>query len=127
MTIDTRSYQSSRSTVTEMRARQSGKLRELKNALVTSGMLTLDDQAASLGLDRSTTWNILKGNHKSSGLSARIINRILASPRLPPLVRAKILEYVEEKVSGRYGHGISPRLKFIAQLSVKRLARRGKL
>ena len=64
----------------------------------------LDDQANALGLSRSTTWTILKGRHKASGLSADIINRMLAAPRLPPLVRAKVLEYVEEKTAGRYGH-----------------------
>ena len=110
-------------TVAEMKARQSAKIRDLGEALVTAGILTLDEQAEALGLSRSTTWTILKGNYKSSGLSATIINRILAAPQLPPLVRAKILEYVEEKAAGRYGHGKGARRKFIALLSAKRVER----
>ena len=43
---------------------------------------------------------------------------VLAAPQLPPLVRVKILEYVEEKAAGRYGHGTTQRRKFIAQLSI---------
>jgi hypothetical protein len=76
----------------------------LREALVAAGIFALDDQAKALGLGRSTTWTILKGNHKGSGLSAALINRILVAPQLPPLVRAKVLEYVEEKADGRYGH-----------------------
>jgi predicted DNA-binding transcriptional regulator AlpA len=68
----------------DMKARQSAKIRELREALVASGFLTLDEQSKVLGLSRSTTWTILKGNHKASGLSAAIIDRMLAAPRLPP-------------------------------------------
>src|SRR5882757_3897296 len=87
----------------EIKARQSSKIRELGDALAVAGFLGLDEQANALGLSRSTTWTIVKGQHKSSGLSATIINRMLAAPRLPPLVRAKILEYVADKSMGRYG------------------------
>jgi hypothetical protein len=52
----------------------------------------------------ATAWTILKGNHKASGLSAAIISRMLSSPALPPLARATLLTYVEEKVAGLYGH-----------------------
>jgi hypothetical protein len=87
------------------RALQAEKIREVGEALVSSGLVTLDEQAEALGLCRSTTWTILQANHKNSGLSANVINIMLDSPRLPPAVRAKILEYVEEKIAGRYGHG----------------------
>src|SRR5262245_21005041 len=80
-----------------MKARQSTKLTEIKEALGTAGIHTLDEQARALGLNRITTWTILRDNHKNSGLSAATINRILAVPQMPPLVRAKVLEYVEEK------------------------------
>jgi hypothetical protein len=86
------------------KARQSSKIRELGDALITAGFATLDKQAQAIGLGRSTTWTILKGNHKTSGLSATVINRMLAAPQLPPLVRLKILEYIEEKAAGLYGH-----------------------
>ena len=104
-------------TVADRKTRQATKIRELGEALIASGVVALDAQTKALGLSRSTTWTILKANHKSSGLSATIINRMLAAPQLPPLVRAKILEYVEEKTAGLYGD-CQPRLrKFVAQLS----------
>jgi hypothetical protein len=96
--------------------RQSCKIREIGDALVSEGFLTLDQQADALGLRRSTAWTILRANHKSSGLSAAIINRMLAAPRLPPLVRATILEYVEEKRAGSYGHSKKQLLRFTAGL-----------
>ena len=40
---------------------------------------------------------------KSSGLSATIINRMLASDHLPLRVHLKLLEYIAEKMSGAYG------------------------
>jgi hypothetical protein len=107
--------------VAEMKARQSAKIKELKDVLVTAGMCTLAEQADALGLSRSTTWSLLKGCHKSSGLSAKTINRILAKPQLSPQVRKTILEYVEEKAEGRYGHSRLQLRRFIAQLSIKRI------
>jgi hypothetical protein len=82
-----------------VKARQSSKIKELGDALIAIGCLSLDHQAEALGLARSTTWTILKANHKGSGLSAIVINRMLATPQLPPLVRAIILEYIDEKKS----------------------------
>jgi len=105
-----------------MKARQSLKIRELGEALTAEGLVTLDEQAIALGLCRSTTWTILKGNHKSSGLSATVINRMLAAPQLPPLVRSKILEYVEDKTAGLYGHSKAQVSRFTARLSVEVIA-----
>src|ERR1700750_3239369 len=81
----------------EPKTRQTAKLNALREALIEAGFHTLDAQSAALGLGRSTTWAILRGQHKSSGLSARIITRMLAAPGLPPRVRAVVLEYVEER------------------------------
>jgi hypothetical protein len=103
-------------TVAEGKARQASKIRELKAALLHSGLISLDEQANALGLCRSTTWAILKGDHKGSGLSAIIINRMLSAPKLPPLVRTKILEYVREKTSGLYGHSNRLIHKFAARI-----------
>src|SRR5215471_7382796 len=89
----------------EAKARQSSKIRELRIALRNAGLIGLDEQARALCLPRSTTWKILKGDHKASGLSAMVISRMLSAPRLPPVVRTKILEYVREKTDGLYGHG----------------------
>ena len=109
----------------KMKIRQSCKIRELGDALVSEGFLTLDQQADALGLCRSTAWTILRADHKSSGLSAAIISRMLAAPRLPPLVRATILEYVEEKLAGSYGHSKEPLRRFTAGL-LARQARRAR-
>jgi hypothetical protein len=104
-----------------MKARQSSKIKELAKAVESAGFLTLDEQAKALGLSRSTTWTIRKASHKASGLSASIINRMLAAPELPPLARTKILEYVEEKAAGLYGGSQGQRRKFAARLSIKEL------
>src|ERR1700741_1375578 len=89
---------------TDAKERQSFKIKELSDALVAAGFLSLDEQAAALGLSRSTTWAILKGRHKNYGLSGSVINRILQRPGLARCVRAKLIEYVQEKSSGYYGH-----------------------
>jgi len=99
-----------------MKARQSSKIREIGEALIAAGFRALDEQAEALGLSRSTTWTILKGNYKNSGLSAATINRILAAPKLPPTVRAKIHEYIEEKTAGLYGDSKTRLRKFTATL-----------
>jgi hypothetical protein len=107
--------------ISVMKARQSSKIRELGDALITAGHLTLDEQANALGLCRSTTWTVLKANHKGSGLSATVINRMLMSPQLPPLARAKIVEYVQEKAAGLHGHNTTQLRRFTARLSIERL------
>jgi hypothetical protein len=56
-----------------------------------------------LGLSRTTTWTILTGKHKGYGLSVDTLNRMLSARRLPPIVRAKINEYIREKAAGLYG------------------------
>jgi hypothetical protein len=101
-----------------MKARQRIKIEEIRAALVRAGVSTLDAQTKVLGLCRSTAWSILKPNHKSSGLSARTINRMLVSPRLPIPVRQKIFEYVRERIAGLYGHSDRRRREFAASLSI---------
>ena len=101
----------------EAKARQSSKIRCLSEALITAGFLTIDAQANVLGLPRSTAWTIFRSTHKGSGLSAATINRMLRSPRLPLKVRAKLIEYVEEKASGAYGHSKTQLRKFCAQIA----------
>ena len=91
----------------EGRARQWAKIREITESLRLAGFQSLDEQAEAIGLNRSTTWSILKGLHKNSGLSTTTIFRILSHTRLPAPVRKKLLEYVEEKAHGLYGD--SPR------------------
>ena len=102
----------------EIKARQSAKIKEIGVALASLGFTGLDFQAKAVGLSRSTTWTLLHANHKSSGLSAKVINRMLVAPNLPALVRTKVLEYAEEKAAGRYGHSNVARNKFATLLSV---------
>ena len=99
------------------RERQSIKIRELREALVMAGCRHLDAQACALGLSRSTTWSILQANHKRTGISARVIKRMLDQPGLPSSVRARILEYVDEKSAGTYGHKGTQLRRFAAALT----------
>src|SRR4249920_1980125 len=83
---------------------QCARIAELREALVASGLTTLNQQAAALGLGRSTCWQICRAAHKGSGLSASIIARMLSSPTLPPAARHVIFRYLDEKSRGLYGH-----------------------
>jgi hypothetical protein len=102
------------------KARQSSKIREIGDALIALGYLALDEQAKALGLGRSTAWTILRADHKNSGLSATVIDRMLAASHLPPFVHAIILEYVDEKVAGLYGHGKRQLRRFAARRGEQR-------
>lgn len=95
---------------------QSAKISELGETLVATGHLRLDEQATVLGLSRSTTWTITRAQHKSSGLSAAVIKRMLAQPQLPALLRVKIAEYIDQKSAGVYGHNPAQMRRFIAQM-----------
>lgn len=101
-----------------MRNLQAHKIRELAGTLVAAGYVCLDAQARVLGLSRSTTWTILQAKYKNSGLSASVINRMLGQPQLPDLVRIKLLEYVEAKAAGLYGHNRLQLRRFTARLSL---------
>jgi len=103
----------------QVKERQSSKLKELSDALVAAGFFSLDEQAMALGLSRSTTWTILKAKHKNYGLSGALINRILQRPGLNRGVRAKLIEYVQEKASGYYGHNETQLRRFKKRLSVR--------
>ena len=85
------------------RKQQRLKIEEIGRTLAECGFVTLDEQAYVLGLSRSTAWTIIRGTHKTSGLTATTINRMLASDRLPLRVRVKLWEYIAEKMSGAYG------------------------
>ena len=102
------------------KAAQRAKITELREALVVAGFHGLDDQAAALGLSRSTAWTVLGGRHKASGLSAFIVKRMLSSPLLPHTARRTLHEYIEQKLAGAYGHGPFSRRMF--QVRVGRVA-----
>jgi hypothetical protein len=46
-------------------------IHHIGQALVASGYTSLDEQAKALGLNRSTTWTIVKAKHKLGRLSPR--------------------------------------------------------
>jgi predicted DNA-binding transcriptional regulator AlpA len=102
-----------------MKARQCAKIGELREALLDAGLMSLDQQAAALGLSRSTAWALLKSTHKASGLSASTIRRMLNSPALPPKARRVVEDYVERKSSGTYGHREHRLRMFRARLNLK--------
>ena len=85
------------------RIQQRLKIEEIGTTLAECGFVVLDEQAYVLGLSRSTAWTVIRGRHKTSGLCATTINRMLDTGRLPPRVRLKLLEYIAEKMSGAYG------------------------
>ncbi len=97
--------------------RQTCKIKEIGQTLANVGYLTVEEQATALGLCRSTAWTIVKSSHKASGLSANLVKQMLASPRLPPPVRQKIIEYLEERLTGVYGHSRQQGRKFAARLA----------
>ena len=100
----------------EIKARQSAKIRQLAEAAKLTGLYTLDELASALGIPRSTAWTIRNGGHKASGLSVSIIDRMLSAPKLPPSVRTTLLEYIAEKTSGLYGGKQRQRRLFCARL-----------
>jgi hypothetical protein len=98
------------------KAQQSAKIAELRQALIDAGITSLEDQAAALGIWRSTAWTILRRKHKVSVLSASSIKRILRSPHLPESARRVIQEYIEQKCAGEFGHSKSRIRVFRVQL-----------
>src|ERR1700738_5124220 len=104
--------------IKHMKERQLSKIREVAEALVTSGFVLLDDQAKVLGVPRSTAWVILHGRYKKSGLTPKVVERMLSSQELPPLVRSKIIEYGEEKASGLYGQTTPQTHRFFSELAL---------
>ena len=105
------------SIVARMKGRQCAKIRDLRQALVDAGYQSLDQQAAALGLSRSTAWAVLQGHHKASGLSAAIISRMMASPGLPPSASTVLLEYIKERSAGAYGHNGTQVNRFLRRLN----------
>jgi hypothetical protein len=93
------------------KVRLTSKLAEIRDALISAGFATTAEQAAVLGLSRSTSWVFLNRDN-SAGPSAKVVKRALSSTKIPPSVRRKIEEYVEEKSLGLYGRGKEPSKSF---------------
>lgn len=82
---------------------QQSKILEISEVLSRHGHRTVDQQARILNVPRSTAWTILRPTHKHSGLSVRVLLRMLNSPELPSEARQKVLDYLHEKAEGRFG------------------------
>jgi hypothetical protein len=93
------------------KVRLTSKLAEIRDALISAGFDTTAEQAAVLGLSRSTAWVFLNRDNRV-GPSAKVVKRTLSSKKIPPSVRKKIEEYVEEKSLGLYGRGKEPNKAF---------------
>ena len=103
----------------EPKEKQVLKLAEIREALVAAGYNTTAKQAAVLGVGRSTAWWLL--NHdKRAGPSTGVIKRILSSPNVPPAVRCKVEEYIEDRIDGLYGHSESATRTFRNQFDTQR-------
>jgi hypothetical protein len=102
----------------EAKEKQAFKLAEIRETLVAAGYDTTARQAAVLGVCRATAW-VLLNRDKRAGPSANVIKRILSSPNVPPKVRRKVKEYIEDKSSGLYGHCASARRAFSNQFDIR--------
>ena len=103
----------------EAKARQAAKLAEIREALVAAGYDSAAKQGAVLGVCRGTAWMLLNRD-KGAGPSAKIIERILLSPQVPPAVRRKVEEYIEDRIDGLYGHCESATRRFRNQFDTRR-------
>ena len=97
---------------------QAAKIRELRRLLLAEGLCSVGRQASALGLSRSTTWALLKADHKQSGVSVIILKRMLGAPDLPNCARQWIEQYVHERLAGAYGHSLKRRRLFREQLGL---------
>jgi hypothetical protein len=104
------------------KARQAAKLAEIREALVAAGYDTTAKQAAVLGVCRATAWVVLNRD-KRVGPSASVIKLILSSPDVPPAVRRKVEEYIEDRIGGSYGHSVSAMRSFRNQFHATTVTR----
>ena len=84
--------------------RQAAKIKELQRVLLAHGYKSAGQQAALLGLRRSTVWAIFNSEHDRGGMSSSTVKQLLAVKSAPKAVKRVINEYVHEKLSGAYGH-----------------------
>ena len=77
-------------------------LQQIADALIACGYTSLDNQAKALGINRSTTWTIVKTKHKLGRLSTKTTKRILENCETPPSVRDVVRQYVAERSQRAY-------------------------
>ena len=71
----------------------------IAQALRSCGFKSLDQQAKALGLNRATTWTIIKNKHKVGRLSKKTIGRILTHPGTPPAIRVVVNDYLAVRLA----------------------------
>ena len=71
----------------------------IAQALRSCGYKSLDQQAKALGLNRATTWTIIKNKHKVGRLSKKTIGRILTHPETPPAIRVVVNDYLAVRLA----------------------------
>src|SRR5262245_20949480 len=76
--------------------RQNVPIEAIAAALVAAGHTRLDSQAKALGLNRSTTWTIVRNKHKLGRLNRQTAQRILANPDTPSSVRTIVEQALAE-------------------------------
>lgn len=94
---------------------QQSRILEISEILSRNGHCTVDQQARILNLPRSTAWTILRPTHKYSGLTVRVLLRMLNSQELPAEAREKVLMYLQEKAEGRFGSNQHCQRRFITK------------
>jgi hypothetical protein len=105
------------SPVMMLKARQLLKILEINKTLEACHVYSLDHKAAVLGLSRSTAYTLVCAQHKSTGISAKILAQMLKSSELPLPVRAAIEDYAREKASGVYGNSKRQQRQFSLRLA----------
>ena len=101
----------------DVKARLSSKIREIGEAVIATGFVSLDAQAKVLGLPRSAAWTILSAEHRHRDLCQDHLPDVEFGAA-PPLVRAKIMEYAEEKAAGIYGGMKRHHRRFASKLNL---------
>lgn len=94
---------------------QQSKILEISEVLSRHGHRTVDQQARILNVPRSTAWTILRPTHKHSGLTIRVLLKMLNSPELPLEARQKVLDYLYEKAEGHFGSNRNCQRRFRAK------------
>jgi len=100
-----------------LKMRQTRKIAEIGEALRAAGILSLNAQAAVLGLTRSTTYTVVCAEHKSTGLSAKIISQTLRSPCCPYLFELKSRNMPKKRPLRLYGSTKRQQRQFLSRLA----------
>jgi hypothetical protein len=105
--------------LSEIKARQSAKIRQLAEAAKLTGLHTLDELASALGIPRSTAWTIRNGGHKASGLSVSIIDSHVIRAEASAVRSHNTARIHRRENSGLYGGNERQRRLFCVRLKIE--------